>query len=168
MRARARWGAILAAAVVLLGICTTPALAGQGSAPGGAHGHARPVNGFARTGPWNTPLPADVPLAPDSAAIVANIALDQQQNFASWALNTDTYSTPIFYVAKNTPVQRWTFSDCLDLPQLAPVIASSLAAVPTPANLIVSQGTDASTTIYQPSTDTYWDFWRASKDASGH
>jgi hypothetical protein len=48
------------------------------------------------------------------------------------------------------------------------VLAPSLRDVPTPANLIASQGTDASTTIYQPSTDTYWDFWRASEDASGH
>jgi hypothetical protein len=65
-------------------------------------------------------------------------------------------------------VQNWTYSDCQDLPQLAPVLAPSLQDVPTPANLIVSQGTDESTTIYQPSTDTYWDFWRAAKDASGH
>jgi hypothetical protein len=54
------------------------------------------------------------------------------------------------------------------MPQLAPVIADSLAAVPTPPDLIASQGTDEAVTIYQPSTDTYWDFWRAEKDATGH
>src|ERR1043166_1810646 len=148
---RARWGSVIAAVVFTLATGVIPA---QASQPGAARDHARPVNGFARTGPWNTPLPADVPLAANSAAIVANIALDEQANFASWGLNTDTYSTPIFSVGRHTPVQDWTYSDCQDLPQLAPVIAASLKDVPTPANLIVSQGTDASTTIYQPSTDT--------------
>src|SRR5581483_1622180 len=114
------------------------------------------------------PLPADVPLAPDSAAVVASIQQDQLTHSGAGALNTDTYSTPVFYAGPDTPVQSWTYSDCLNMPQLASVIAPSLTAVPTPADLIASQGTDESTTIYQPSTDTYWDFWRAEKDASGH
>jgi hypothetical protein len=165
MHIPAKWGSVIAAASVTLAVCAAPALAGQ-------HGNWRAGswtdNGFALSGPWNTPLPTDVPLAPNSAAVVANIALDEQDTNGAWGVNTDTYSTPIFYVGRDTPVQRWSFSDCLNMPQLASVIAQSLAAVPTPANLIVSQGTDASTTIYQPSTDTYWDFWRAQKDASGH
>ncbi len=169
MRAGAKWGSVVMSALLALAVGAAPALAGpQGIAQAGSPLHHRPVNGFARGGPWNTPLPANVPLAPNSAAIVANIALDQQTNFASWGLNTDTYSTPIIYVGRHAPVQNWTYSDCQDLPQLAPVLAPSLKDVPTPANLIVSQGTDESTTIYQPSTDTYWDFWRAEKDASGH
>jgi len=127
-----------------------------------------PTNGFSPRGPWNTKLPRDVPLAPNSQAIVNNILQDKINNFGVWAVNTDTYSSPIFYASEDTPTQRWTFSDCLNLPQLAPVIAGSLAAVPTPADLIASLGTDESTAIYQPSTDTYWDFWRAEKDASGH
>jgi len=44
----------------------------------------------------------------------------------------------------------------------------SLTDVPTPAGLVVSQGTDESVAIYQPSTDTYWDFWRAQQDANGN
>jgi hypothetical protein len=99
---------------------------------------------------------------------VSYIAQDQATTNGLWGLNTDTFSTPIFTVGENTPRQTWTYSDCQNMPQLAPVIAPSLQDVPTPANLIVSQGTDNLTTIYQPSTDTYWDFWRAQKDASGH
>ena len=171
MRARARWVSVAAAASLALTVCAGPALAGQGGRAGDAgdaHRHPRPVNGFSSAGPWNTPLPASVPLAPNSAAIVANIEQDEQDTNGLWGLNTDTYSTPIFYVGRHTPVQNWTYSDCQNLPQLAKVIAPSLKHVPTPKNLIVSQGTDESTTIYQPSTDTYWDFWRAQQDASGH
>ena len=145
-------------------------------APGAsAHGGGRPLgghrhtdNGFAPNAPWNTKLPANVPLAPNSAAIVANLAQDKAQNFGSWAINTDTYSAPIYYVGRNTPRLHWTFSDCLNMPQLAPVIADTLASVPTPPGMLVSQGTDASVAIYQPSTDTYWDFWRAGQDANGN
>ncbi len=171
MFASAKWGAVVAAVSLTLGMCAVPALAGV-PAPAGQRADqgwtGRADNGFALTGPWNTKLPADVPLAADSAAVVANIAQDELSNYGSWGLNTDTYSTPIFYVGRDTPVQNWTYSDCQNMPQLAPVIAGSLKDVPTPANLIASQGTDASTTIYQPSTDTYWDFWRAQKDSSGH
>jgi hypothetical protein len=165
MRARVRWVSIAAAAALAL---TAGAGAQAAQAAPAAVRHARTVNGFSAKGPWNTPLPPSVPLAPNSAAVVANIAQDQASHFGIWGLNTDTYSTPIFYVGRDTPVQNWTYSDCQNLPQLAPVIAPSLKDVPTPKNLIVSQGTDESTTIYQPSTDTYWDFWRAQKDASGH
>jgi hypothetical protein len=141
--------------------------AGDGGAPGPAGGSARPTNGFAQSGPWNTRLPRRVPLDPDSATIVENIRLDKANNWGTWAVNTDEYSTPVYRVDRFTPTQRWNFSDCLDLPDLAPVIADSLAAVPTPPGMIVSMGTDAAVTIYQPATDTYWDFWRAAQDAAG-
>jgi hypothetical protein len=134
----------------------------------GASKHDAPDNGFARSGPWNTRLPRNVPLAPNSAAIVANIKSDKDNNFQVWAFNTHTWSSPIYTVDRHTPRLRWTFSDCLNLPELAPVIADTLSAVPTPPGMLVSQGTDNTVAIYQPSTDTYWDFWRAAQDAAGN
>lgn len=128
----------------------------------------QPDNGFSATGPWNTPLPANVPLAPNSQAIVNNLVQDKQSSSGLWAINTDTYSAPIYTVGPDTPRQQWTYSDCQNMPQLVPVIADSLASVPTPPGMLVSQGTDAAVAIYQPSTDTYWDFWRAQQDASGN
>ncbi|HEX6358182.1 hypothetical protein [Actinophytocola sp.] len=128
----------------------------------------RPSNGFARSGPWNTKLPRHVPLAENSAAIVANIKQDKDENFQVWAFNTHTWSSPVYTVGRHTPRLRWTFSDCLDLPHLAPVIADTLSSVPTPPGMLVSQGTDNTVAIYQPSTDTYWDFWRAEQDSEGN
>jgi hypothetical protein len=158
-------------ALAIIVMMATTGLVASGPALAGDRGDVtvrhRPTNGFSPTGPWNTRLPRHVPLAPNSQAIVNNIKLDKEQNFGSWAVNTDEYSAPIYSVGPHTPRQQWTFSDCLNLPELAPVIADSLAAVPTPADLIVSKGTDQSVAIYQPSTDTYWDFWRAEKDANG-
>lgn len=143
-------------------------LSPQGSSAATQGDATAPDNGFSTTGPWNTPLPADVPLAPNSQAIVNNLVQDKQNNSGLWAINTDTYSAPVYTVGPDTPVQQWTYSDCQNMPQLAPVIAGSLAAVPTPPGMLVSQGTDESVAIYQPATDTYWDFWRAQQDSSGH
>ncbi|MEW9533168.1 hypothetical protein [Microbispora sp. NPDC049125] len=147
---------------------TRQAVASTGHAGSGeAHRNGGPTNGFSPRGPWNTKLPRNVPLASNSQAIVNNIKLDKQNYYGSWAINTDTYSAPIYTVGPHTPRKRWTFSDCLNLPHLAPVIAGSLAAVPTPPDMLVSQGSDGEVAIYQPSTDTYWDFWRAEKNAAG-
>jgi hypothetical protein len=153
-----------AAAVLAIGlspqVSSAAAHADAGSAP--------PDNGFSLAGPWNTKLPANVPLAPNSQAIVNNLLQDKLNNSGSWAINTDTYSAPIYYVDGSTPRSHWTYSDCLNKPELAPVIADTLSSVPTPAGMLVSQGTDASVAIYEPSTDTYWDFWRAAQDANGN
>jgi hypothetical protein len=91
----------------------------------------RPDNGFSPNGPWNTPLPAKVPLAPNSAAVVHNIVQDVQNNFGFWALNTGTYSSPIFTVGPHTPAQHWTYTNCLHQGD-GKAIASSFAHVPTP------------------------------------
>ncbi|GAA1819628.1 hypothetical protein GCM10009682_45210 [Luedemannella flava] len=137
-------------------------------APAAAKPKPPPTNGFARSGPWNTKIPRDVRLAPNSQAIVDNIALDKVQNYGSWAINTDEYSAPIYHVDKRTPKKKWTWVNCLGIEDLSAVIADSFAAVPTPENMIVSKGTDGSVAIYQDSTDTYWDFWRAERDAAGN
>jgi hypothetical protein len=151
---------------IVTAIATIASLVLVGTGPVNAH-RPTPTNGFAPTGLWNTKLPRHLPLAPNSQAIVDNIKRDKEDFFGTWAINTDEYSAPIYRVGRHTPTQRWKFSDCLGLPELAPVIADSLAAVPTPPDLIASLGTDAEVAIYQPATDTYWDFWRAEQDPSG-
>lgn len=144
------------------------ALAGSAAPVSAQQGHDRVTdNGFSPVGPWNTPLPPTVPLAPDSAAVVNNIVQDMQNNFGTWALNTDTYSSPIFTVGPTTPTQNWAYTDCQGTGG-GQITASSFANVPTPPDLIASQGTDEETAIYQPSTGTYWDFWRAQEDSTGH
>jgi hypothetical protein len=166
MRLSPRHGWIALAAVVLTASVAPAAAVSQPRQVRAAQA-VRPGNGFSPAGPWNTPLPAKVPLAPNSAAIVRNIVRDRHKNFGFWALNTDTYSSPIFTVGPHTPTQRWAYTNCLHDGD-GRAVASSFAHVPTPRHLIVSKGTDAETAIYQPSTGRYWDFWRARKNSSGH
>jgi hypothetical protein len=162
-----RQGWIALAAGVALTASITPAAAVSQPHQVQSARATRPDNGFSPAGPWNTPLPANVPHAPNSAAVVRNIVQDRHNNFGTWALNTDTYSSPIFTVGPHTPTQKWTYTNCLKHGH-GQAIASSFAHVPTPRNLIASQGTDEATAIYQPSTGRYWDFWRAAKNTSGH
>lgn len=147
---------------------TEPVLAGE---QGAANRWHEPTNGFARSSPWNTRLPARIPLDPRSREIVANLKADKDNSYAVWPLVTDTFSAPIYTVGPDAPVQtwkdRWSSDECFNTGAIDPEFVSSLAAVPTLPDMITSNGTDNEIAIYQPSTDTYWDFWRARVDDTG-
>jgi hypothetical protein len=53
------------------------------------------------------------------------------------------------------------------LDQANPRLSAALADVPMPADAQPSAGSDADIVVWQPSTDTMWDFWRAAKRADG-
>ncbi|HTV19929.1 MAG TPA: hypothetical protein VMG12_14690, partial [Polyangiaceae bacterium] len=129
--------------------------------------HAKPSNGFSPASPWNRPLPAEIPLAPNSSAIVANLVADRNGGFAVWPLMTDTFSAPIYVADANTPTQKWQYDNCTQASGLHPPFGAALEAVPTLPDMIVSNGSDGEVAIYQPATDTYWDFWRAKSDGKG-
>jgi hypothetical protein len=118
---------------------------------------------FALTGPWCTKLPASTPLASNSAAVVANIQEDIKNNYGTFSINTDSYSTPIFTVPPGTATTNWTFDDCQDKGSLPSNFAPVLQNVPTTSGMLPSMGTDSEITIYDPSADQEWEFWVASQ-----
>jgi hypothetical protein len=141
--------------------------------PPSAPATSRPTNGFSRFGPWNTKLPRHVPLDPRSPEIVNNIKADKDNSFGVWPLMTDMFSAPIYTVGRHAPVRRWhdrwSFEECFNTGDgPPPEFLDTLAAVPTLPEMVTSLGTDNEIAIYQPSTDTYWDFWRAERDADGN
>ncbi len=142
----------------------------RGDAPGtprdasGSDGSAPACNvPFAASGPWCTPLPASVPLASNSAAIVVNIQADVKNNYGTFAINTDTYSSTIYTVPAGTPTTNWSFDDCQNQGSLPPNFAPVLMNVPTAAGMVQSMGTDGEITIYDPSLDEEWEFWVAAQ-----
>jgi hypothetical protein len=119
---------------------------------------------FASTGPWCTPLPTQTPLASNSAAVVANIQLDVKNNYGTFAINTDTYSTPIYTIPpQGAPSTNWAFDDCQQKGSVPANFAAVLTGVPTPAGMVPSMGTDGEITIYDPMLDQEWEFWVASQ-----
>jgi hypothetical protein len=153
---------------------TPPATTSRGSSPPNAESEPAPAlpggppsNGFALSSPWNQALPRDVPLAPNSRAIVANLAADKNGGYAVWPLMTDTFSSPIYIATPGTPKRTWSYDNCTQASGLHPPFGEALAAVPTLPEMVVSNGTDGEVAIYDPATDTYWDFWRARADDKG-
>jgi hypothetical protein len=116
---------------------------------------------------WNTPLPANAPLATDSDRLASALsqevwleAMGYTGAMGPW-INFDHYSTPVYRVGSNTPTVRVTLDT--DYPSLQ----TDFAAVPIPAGARQADGTDGSLTVYQRSTDTLWEFWLARRDADG-
>ncbi|GAC1519179.1 MAG: hypothetical protein NVS3B10_21010 [Polyangiales bacterium] len=116
---------------------------------------------FTATGPWCQRLPATTPIDPSSAAIVASIQSDIKKFYGTYAINTDTFSSPIYTVAAGAPTKDWSFVDCQGKGSLDPTFGACLKSVPTTPDMVASKGTDGEITIYSPSLDEEWEFWIA-------
>jgi hypothetical protein len=135
---------------------------------GASHHHPRGSTvPFAASGPWRAPLPADAPLTPQSPPIVANLVSQVRHPYGVALLNTDRYSSPIYTVPAGQARVNVEWTNCVNAGGLPRAFATAAAGVPIPAGATPSIGTDAEMVIWQPSTDTEWEFWRASNIA-GH
>jgi hypothetical protein len=120
---------------------------------------------FSPTGIWNSPLPPDAPLDPDSAAITAELVRQVEHGFSSgtppW-INTTRYSTPIYTVRRDQRNVRVT----LDYPY-SPELQRAWEMVPLPPGARPAAGTDQHLVVWRPSTDTMWEFWQLSLKRDG-
>lgn len=162
--------ALTATLLLAGGIAATLALGGCGGGSGkradkGAQ--APPVHLFAPTSFWNAPLPRDAPVDPASSQLVAGLAAhvdaERRQRIGPW-IQTDESSTPLYQVGADVPKQPVK----LDAgPWAASLQAVLNEGVPIPAGAKPAAGSDAHMTIYQPSTDRLWEFWRAARRPDG-
>ena len=117
-------------------------------------------------------LAPDAPLDPDSAAMVAevrNMADGLAPNSSGGrrvttraGINYDAYAPMLYTVPADQP----RVPVALDTSD--PALRAALAAgVPIPPGARPATGTDRQLIIYQPSTDTMWELWRARKDITG-
>jgi hypothetical protein len=139
-----------AAAFALASLIALPALARTPSYA------VRPV--FAPDSFWYRPIPQNAPLNPHSAAYVAEFLRQYKTYYNDVGINTTAYSAPIYVVGPNVKpvhVAQWNCQNYLD-----PGLASQWAAVPIPSYAQPADGSDAEMSIYQPSSDTLWAFWR--------
>ena len=117
----------------------------------------RPV--FAPDSFWYRPVPANAPVNPRSAAYVLEFQRQIHAYYNGVGINLGAYSTPIYVAgpgAKTVAVTQWNCQNYLDAD-----LPRQWAAVPIPAYARPAYGTDAEMTIYQPSSDTMWEFWQA-------
>lgn len=120
---------------------------------------------FAPDSFWYQPIPRDTPLDPKSPAYVRDFLRQLTFYRGNIGINTAAYSSPI-YVADDriapVPVTPW---DCHHTGYIDRSLTEQWQAVPVPSYAAPADGTDSEMTIFQPSTDTMWEFWRAKQDA---
>jgi hypothetical protein len=124
---------------------------------------ARPV--FSPDSFWYQPIPASVPLNSNSNAYVKEFERQYKSYYNTVGVNLGSYSTPVYAVGpgtKTVPVAQWKCQNYLD-----PDLPRQWAAVPIPTYARPAYGTDAEMTIYQPSSDTMWEFWQARQTGNG-
>lgn len=131
-------------------------------------GFAPPVCGrfFADDGVFNRALPGDAPLDANSAAVTGALFRQVQDEIAAgrgpW-INTTRFSVPIYTVGAHQPRVPVALGAGAD-----PALAQALSDVPIPPDARPSPDSDGTLAVWQPSTDTLWEFWRLWRDRSGH
>src|SRR4051794_38336606 len=118
---------------------------------------------FAPTSFWNQPLKANAPLDPNSGALVTEL---RRQVAWGTSIATATWGVPVYNVPLSQPTVRVTLDQPPGDPD-APRLQAALEAVPIPPNAKPAAGTDGHLAIYQSRTETYWELFRAHKEADG-
>lgn len=119
---------------------------------------------FAAGSVWNQPLASDAPVDPASGqrvdALLCELHREMDTRAGPW-INTSAWSVPVYTVGADVPLVHVT------LDTSKPALQSDFAAVPIPNGAVPAVGTDAHMVVYQPSTDTMWEFYRARHVADG-
>lgn len=114
---------------------------------------------FAPNSFWYTPIPADAPLHANSAGFQADFLRQKAAYYGTVNINTWSYASPVYIAQPDTPTTRVAYSNCQYKAYGEPALEAQWAAVPIPEFAAPAEGSDAEMTIYQPSTDTLWEFW---------
>lgn len=150
--------------IVVIALIATLVGCGGGSGPDGnpPGPDDRPGAAFFAPGSfWNELLPDDAPIDESSESIVGEL-VRQVEEYGSW-LNTDQFSTPLYTVDEDqatTPV-------VLDRPGCCPLVEEDFREVPIPDDAVPAEGSDGHLTVWQPSTDTLWEFWKLRREGDG-
>ncbi len=109
---------------------------------------------FACDSVWNARLPTDASLASTSSTYTATLDA-QLAHYGAW-INSYSYSIPVYKVGPSQPRVPVT----LDIGGSgAQTLAAAFhAGAPIPANAVAAAGTDQSMVVWQPSSDTLWEF----------
>jgi Big-like domain-containing protein len=118
---------------------------------------------------WNEELPTDAPLDPSSAEVVgafdAEITKEEEAKTGSVNILTTSWSVPIYTVPAGQPTVKVRVST--ENVWATPALQSAWEAVPLPADAKPAAGTDKHLAVWQPSTDSLWEFWHLEQASGG-
>src|SRR5436190_22903308 len=111
---------------------------------------------------WNAPLADNAALDPTNSSRMSALYTEMQKEISSgtgpWISET-SYSTPLYIVPAGQPTVPVTVDNAGHMAlSFQPVVSQG---VPIPANAQPAAGTDGHLTVFQPSSDTLWEFRRA-------
>jgi len=122
---------------------------------------------FAADSVWNAPLTSTAPLDSRSptltGALYREIQREHKTGIGPWITET-SYSTPLYTV----PADQRKVRVVLDTGSWGATLQTALDhGVPIPAGAKPAAGSDGHMTVYQPASDTLWEFWKAVKKPDG-
>ena len=126
-----------------------------------------PAHVFAAHSFWYQPIPKDIPLHPESENLAREFVRQVKAYYGHAAINTSRFSAPIYVVGPDTQpsvVMPW---DCKKRGKLDKRLAAQWRTVPIPPNAEPSHDSDGEMTVYQPATDTLWEFFKARRKTGG-
>lgn len=121
-----------------------------------------PARPFAAGSFWNKPLPDNAPLDRLSTTYVA----DLQRQVAEWGpyINTTKWGIPVYTVPRDQPTVRVALPN----PNWSRArLQAAWEEVPLPATARPSPDNDHRLVLWQPSTDTMWEFFELRREPDG-
>ncbi|WP_432511344.1 DUF4124 domain-containing protein [Kineococcus sp. SYSU DK001] len=124
---------------------------------------------FSTASEWRRDI-RTAPLHPNSAAMVKNVATQTANLYGGTAaFNVTKYNTSFYTVPAGQKRVDVKWTDCqgkgwTPAGLLGP--GGQFVQVPIPADAVPATGTDGQLTIFSPSTDQLWEFWKAKKVGS--
>lgn len=114
---------------------------------------------FTATSYHNTKLAPDAPLDPSSASVVADLA--RQVGSSGGNINRTGWTTPVYTVGPTQTTRKVTMS------LGGTALQAAMDAVPLPAGAKQDPQADAHLVVWQPTTDTIWEFWGFAYNSTG-
>ena len=122
-----------------------------------------PAHVFAADSFWYRPIPKDVQLHPNSENLVREFLRQLRANYGQATINRGAWSAPIYVVGPEVRTNTVTQWDCHKPSYHDKHLDEQWQAVPIPSYAQPSQDSDGEMTVYQPATDTLWEFWKTRK-----
>lgn len=116
---------------------------------------------FSKSSFWYTPLPRDLTLATNSKELTNDFLRQKAKYYNTVKVNTYDYSAPVYKVDSTIKLVKVGFNNCQNKSYADSTFTSMLSAVAIPSYAQASAGTDGEMAIYQPSTNSYWELWKA-------
>jgi CubicO group peptidase (beta-lactamase class C family) len=124
------------------------------------------ISRFRQDSFWYQAIPSDAPSHPQSASLLREFCSQLRVGDGA-SINTVSYASPVYVAAEDTPtttVQVIPSSEINASPAQYASLQDQFTDVPIPTFARPACGTDSEMTIYQPSADRLWEFWRATNN----